>query len=332
MKLLLVFTGGTIESTENHGVIAPDASKPEILINLLTRHLGAFDYDTLRPHTILSENLDGSAISALVNCITSAIASSATSYDGIIITHGTDTLAYSAAALGYALGNSCPPVCVVSANHPLEHPSTNAEDNLLAAAKIIERQLPGVWVPYKNHGQEISIHRATRLIQISPFSDWLESAAASTFGYVTPDGSIVKNPAFAEHTDEIAPLPARLSARNRSVIKIDPYPGFLYPAAGIAKCVVHGTYHSGTTNTASVAAAVFFAEMKEKGIPVFLVGGLSGAGLYESAQVFEKMGAVVLPDIAPVAAYMKAWMATEAGLDIRSTMTSSLGGDFLASF
>jgi L-asparaginase len=37
-------------------------------------------------------------------------------YDGIIVTHGTDTLGYSAAALAYALGNGTVPVCLVSSN------------------------------------------------------------------------------------------------------------------------------------------------------------------------------------------------------------------------
>ena len=118
-KFLFVFTGGTIGSTVKGEYISTDVKKPYILIEGYKERYGELGaYDTLTPYTILSENLNGKHMTALIKTVKDNLNGG---YEGIIVTHGTDTLAYSASALSYALGNCKVPVCLVSANYPLEN-------------------------------------------------------------------------------------------------------------------------------------------------------------------------------------------------------------------
>ena len=118
MKILFIFTGGTIGSTCHENVISPDSSKSHKLIQEYDTRFGIdFEFSVLEPYVELSENNTGEHIKKLCLCVTNNINKN---YDGIIVTHGTDTIQYSAATLGYALSSNSIPVCIVSANRPID--------------------------------------------------------------------------------------------------------------------------------------------------------------------------------------------------------------------
>ena len=99
MKLLFIFTGGTIGSTLDGAYISPDRSKAYRLIEAYAEKYGIdFEYDLTEPYTSLSENNTGLQIKALCSSVKASLGQG---YDGIIVTHGSDTLQYSAAAVGY---------------------------------------------------------------------------------------------------------------------------------------------------------------------------------------------------------------------------------------
>ena len=54
-------------------------------------------------------------------------------YDGFVITHGTDTLAYTAAGLSYLLENSSKPIVLTGAQKPMGEDITDAKQNLIDA-------------------------------------------------------------------------------------------------------------------------------------------------------------------------------------------------------
>ena len=187
MKLLFVFTGGTIGSTEISKSIGLEHGKGYRLIEAYREKYSVdFSYDTVEPYTLLSENLTGEHIRSLVGCVLDGIREG---YDGIVVTHGTDTLQYTSAAIGYCVPIDSIPVCIVSANRPIEHPHSNGLTNLHAAITfIIEGRGGGVFVPYLNDGEDITyIHRATRLMGGIPFSDRVESIKGGYYGYYGSD-------------------------------------------------------------------------------------------------------------------------------------------------
>jgi glutamyl-tRNA(Gln) amidotransferase subunit D len=74
---------------------------------------------------------------------------------GVIITHGTDTMAYSGAALSFILDNVPVPVLLVGAQRSSDRPSSDAEMNIVCAAKFIRNtDYSGVAICMHNSGSD----------------------------------------------------------------------------------------------------------------------------------------------------------------------------------
>ena len=330
MKLLFIFTGGTIGSTLTGSVISPDKRKPYSIINAYSEKYGiSFEYDVSKPYTELSENNTGIQIKMLGRAVTDALKKD---YDGIIVTHGTDTLQYSAAAVAYATGSDTPPVCFVSANAPIEDPDSNGLCNLHGAIRFIEqRGGRGVFVVYRNSVNEaVTVHRATRLLESRAFSHEVFSIKNSIYGYLNENFDFVKSPDFHEDPDRLPPLSLeKLKAVNESTLVLSARPAMRYPMLphGV-KYVIVNTYHSGTLDTRSEAARSFFSDAKKSGVSVFATG-VSGGRQYVSATLFEELGIQPIRNISPVAAYVKLWLGDSMGISPREIFEKSLSGDLI---
>ena len=73
-----------------------------------------------------------------------------TEYDGFVLTHGTDTMAYTASALSYMLVNLGKPVVLTGSQVPLSLSNSDARSNLELAFTIASSGLPGVFVAFGN--------------------------------------------------------------------------------------------------------------------------------------------------------------------------------------
>ena len=329
MKLLFVFTGGTIGSTQKGDIISPDSAKSYKIISAYEKRYGIdFEYRVTEPYNGLSENNTGEHIRMLAQCLSRAVKGG---YDGIIVTHGTDTLQYSAAAIGYAMGLDTVPVCFVSANAPIENGESNGLDNLRGAVDFISQKGGrGVFAVYRNSTEKtVYIHRATRLLESVAFSDRVASAGNIPYGHMD-DGRFIKCPHFCELSDEIAPLSCdRLGEVNESTVVISARPGMRYPeiSHGV-KYVIVNSYHSGTLDTSSEAARRFYLDARNKGVLVFATGAYGGP-MYSSVACFEELGIIAIKGISPVAVYVKLWLADSMGNDPALLMERSLSGDLM---
>lgn len=328
MKILIIFTGGTIGSTVQGDYISADEKTPYKLIYEYEKIYGIdFEYDVLQPYTELSENNTGETIFSLINCLRENIEKN---YDGFIVTHGTDTLQYTAAALSYTFGKCGVPVCIVSANYIIGDERSNGLKNFRGAVNFIRKKIDGVWVVYKNSDEEnVTVHGGARLLESQAFSDCFYSAGNSFYGRFDSGESFIKNENYREFPDEISPIiPKKINENSDFILRIDPYVGMTFPAIDTKiKYVIMGTFHSGTFNTKSEYVKKFFSELRQKNITVFLTGTTAGTA-YESTKAFEEMNVIPVPNIAPIALYMKLWLAEAAGLDVTKIITKNLGGDF----
>ena len=140
MRILVIFTGGTIGSTENGSYVSPDKEKPYKLINmykkLAIKNKGSSSviFDILTPYEALSENINCNNFRILSECLEKV---DENAYDGVIITHGTDTLQYTAAFTGYIMAGAQIPIVLVSANYVLEDVRSNGVDNFYYAVEFI---------------------------------------------------------------------------------------------------------------------------------------------------------------------------------------------------
>lgn len=124
-RLLLLGTGGTIASEQTTGGLTPELS-PAQLLRLAPSAAELCDVDGLRLFDLDSTNL--TPVHWLD--IARAIRDNYCDYDGFVITHGTDTMAYTAAALSYLIQGSKKPIILTGAQRPIGHESTDSRINL----------------------------------------------------------------------------------------------------------------------------------------------------------------------------------------------------------
>jgi len=163
-KILVVFTGGTIGSTAAEGTINTSSEAPFKLLQQFQQHYKnhrQIHFSTIQPLLILSENLAPCVWQTLIAAIE---AQQPDQYDGIILTHGTDTLAYTAAALSFYFNAIKIPMILVSSDYPLEDTRANGLENFMCAVEFILQNIQaGVFVPYRNRQQTPQVHRGSRL-------------------------------------------------------------------------------------------------------------------------------------------------------------------------
>lgn len=105
-------------------------------------------------------------------------------YDGIIITHGTDTMAYTASALSYMLQNLTKPVVLTGAQIPIGQMFTDAKRNLQTAFAAVDAGLSGVMVAFDD-----KIMGGCRAVKVRTMGfDAFESISAPYIGKIYADG------------------------------------------------------------------------------------------------------------------------------------------------
>ena len=322
MNILVVFTGGTIACSENGGALSPDNKNSALLLNMYEKLDESVEFTSIQPYSILSENLMAENLVTLYNCIKSYDLSP---FDGVIVAHGTDTLQYTASFLSYTFGFCDTPIVLVSANYPLMDERSNGFDNFCGAVDFIKSESgKGVFVSYKNTGENLKIHRASRLLAHSAYSDDVFSIFDAYYGEIL-DGVFVKNENYTEFEDETAFTDKVENICSSKVLKINPYVGFIYPKLENMqfKAVLLEGCHSGTLNTESKELKEFCVNAQRLNIPVFLTGACKGF-FYESKLMFDKLKIKVLSPASPIAMYIKLWLAEKGDFD---RIYKSSGGD-----
>ena len=127
-RILLIGTGGTIASGMTEDGLSPELT-PEQLLQFVPQISSLCKVDCLSLFNLDSTNITPSHWIA----ITRAIRAHYHEYDGFVISHGTDTLAYTAAALSYLVQGADKPIILTGAQKPISDDSTDSKTNLIDA-------------------------------------------------------------------------------------------------------------------------------------------------------------------------------------------------------
>ena len=142
-KVLLLTTGGTIASRPTEEGLAPGLDGG----GMAARLYGLTDSYALTVRDLLS--MDSSNIQPEEwQVIARAVYESRGDFDGIVITHGTDTMAYTASVLSFMLRGIPIPVVLTGSQLPIEHPLTDALENLRIAFAMACSGAPGVFLAF----------------------------------------------------------------------------------------------------------------------------------------------------------------------------------------
>lgn len=142
-KILLIGTGGTIASE-----VTAEGLAPELTTEQLLRQVPAIsklcDVDCRQLFTIDSTNMTPKHWMEIARTIHEEYEC----YDGFVITHGTDTMAYTAAALSYLIQNSRKPIVLTGAQKPIGFETTDSRMNMTDAFHCATRSMPGVQIVF----------------------------------------------------------------------------------------------------------------------------------------------------------------------------------------
>jgi len=138
-RILLLATGGTIACRPTDtGALAP-AIAPQELLQFVPELAQVCRIETAQVCRLDSTDIGPAQWLALAGAIERAY----DAYDGFVITHGTDTMAYTAAALSYLVQNPAKPIVLTGSQKSIYNRDTDARNNLLQA--FLYASAPGAW-------------------------------------------------------------------------------------------------------------------------------------------------------------------------------------------
>lgn len=133
-KILIIYTGGTIGMIENSKTGALEPFDFEYLIDNVPK-IKRLDYDI--DSFQFDIPLDSSAMTpSHWQDIAYVIACFYEKYDGFVVLHGTDTMAYTASALSFMLENLRKPVVITGSQLPIGEVRTDGEENLITSLQV----------------------------------------------------------------------------------------------------------------------------------------------------------------------------------------------------
>lgn len=269
-------------------------------------------------------------------------------YDGFVILHGTDTMAYTTSALSFMLANLAKPVVVTGSQLPISHPRTDAISNFVNALSVAGYRATGLpLIPEVILVFAGAMLRGNRVRKMSS-SAWQ--------GFDTPNyphlGSIGEHIRVASEylqepaNNEEAPFYARLDLEER-IADISLFPGIQPSQLGAVllskelRGALMRTYGSGNapSNKHEVGAGLVkvIGDAVKAGKVIVNVTqcpqGMVEAGLYEASSGLLERGVVSGIDLTPEAALTKlmSLLANEPQPEVGPLMQLNLRGEQSAS-
>lgn len=186
-KILLLTTGGTISSIDSKSGLVP-TDMHELLKKTLENDQAIIDS---RPIFVLdSSNIQPEEWKKIAQTIYQDIQN----FDGMIITHGTDTMAYTASMMSFMIQNPPIPIVFTGSQLPLNHSLTDALDNLHCALAMACSSTPGIFLAFN---RKIMLGSRSVKVRTSSF-DAFESINLKPLGTISSDGLHIRKEMLQE--------------------------------------------------------------------------------------------------------------------------------------
>ncbi|HKU50378.1 MAG TPA: Glu-tRNA(Gln) amidotransferase subunit GatD [Nitrososphaera sp.] len=326
-RIALISTGGTIASKIDYRTGGVRAALTASELYSSVPELASIAW--IDPEVLLSEyseNLKPSHWTAIAQKVAEKAASG--NYRGIVISHGTDTMHYTAAALSFALRNLPVPVVLVGAQRSSDRPSSDAAINLLGAVSFASQSdVAGVFVAMHAGTSDdlVAIHVGTRVRKNhTSRRDAFESIDASPIALVR-NGQIVEMQSIQFHLAKRADksdlkMQAEFDSR---VLLVKSYPGIDFKlldyaiASGYRAVILEGTGLGHVSND----SFPFLRKAIQAGLMVCMtsqcIWGRVRMTVYDTGRDLLDIGILPLSDMISETAVVKAmWALATSGNDI----------------
>lgn len=256
---------------------------------------------------------------------------------GVVIAHGTDTMAFTAAALSFLLVDLPGPVVLVGAQRSPDRPSSDGPSNLAAGVRVARSGLLGEVAVVMHAGLSdgrYAIHRGTWVRKMhSSRRDAFESRNGPPIGFVDQEGLHLELP-----VRPAAPGPARIDG------PLDPNGGLLwfYPgltpekaesfASSLRGVVLAGTGlgHVGAAHLEWIRRSIGRGQVVA--MTTQCLAGNADPFVYATGRELQRAGVLYLGDLLPEVAYVKLLWALGRGTDakaVEALLLSDVAGEFL---
>lgn len=330
----LVGTGGTIASRVDYrtGGVHP-AFSPEELYSLVPELAELARLETVEACSVFSEHMTPELWVRIAEKVAEGLNSGAR---GVVVAHGTDTMAYTASALSFMLRNLTGPVVLVGAQRSSDRPSTDAHLNLLSAVAVASRSDLGevcVVMHASTEDDSCLIHRGTRVRKChTSRRDAFVSINEEPLGVVR-GGEVRMLREHRRRREGRVEVDARLEPK---VLLLKVTPGMnadlLLSALdlGCRGIVLEGTGLGHAPETLFPA----LRKAEEKGVPVVMTSqclwGRVNLNVYSTGRDLLGMGVIPAEDMLPEVAYVKLmWVLGHAKKpdEVRELMLRNLAGE-----
>lgn len=330
-KILIIYTGGTIGMNNSENGYAPQSGFLQSLLENIPvlNHESMPDWDLLE----LNPLLDSSNMTVLDwNRIANIIKEHYDSFDGFVVLHGTDTMAYTASALSFSLENLDKPVIITGSQIPLFEVRNDGLDNLLTSMMIAaEGKIREVALCFGD-----KLMRGNRSIKIST-SD-LHAFSSPNFPELAKIGTSIQYNSMIPHPILKAPFKVQeLKKIPIGIIKV--FPGIQFELfeeimSESLKGIVLETFGAGNIPGSADAILPIVRKARENGTVLVICSqclkGAVSLGAYETSSALKEAGAVCAFDMTTEAAVAKLYYLFSCGYDaetVKTKMEENLRGE-----
>jgi glutamyl-tRNA(Gln) amidotransferase subunit D len=213
-NISILSTGGTIASKIDYrtGAVTSQFSADDIL-RAIPELEEIANYKCKMIYSILSENMRPSYWIELARAVHEEINKGA---DGVIITHGTDTMMYTAAALSFMIETPVP-IVLVGSQRSADRPSSDNAMNAICAAKVATSDIAEVCIVMHSSTSDdfCSIHRGTKVRKMhTSRRDAFQSINARPIGRVEfPTGEIETTSTYVKRGEKKLVIHEKLESK-----------------------------------------------------------------------------------------------------------------------
>ena len=338
-KISIITTGGTIGSRvdyETGGVTA--LMSPDELLSLAPE-LADFVYvrDILRPFMIMSENMNYRHYQEMAK----EAAKELKKNEGVVITHGTDTLHYTAAALSFMLPDLSKPVILTGSQRSSDRGSSDAAINLICSANLAgysEIAEVGICMHGTSNDEFCLFSRGTKVRKMhTSRRDTFRPINELPLAKVWPTGKIeILNKAYRKRSEEETKADVKFEPKiallksypgsNPEIIDFllgKKYKGFVIEAHGLGHVPIEeNSWLPAIKRAIDAGASVCFAAQT-------LYGRLDPF-VYAQARKAYELGVVYCEDMLPETAYIKlGWVLghTTDPQEVKARMLMNIAGE-----
>lgn len=317
MKILTVLTGGTIGSSVKNGIADVDSGTSCILMDICKDYPN-IEFEYISPINYLSENATCDTLSEICNFMLNI---DFQKYDGVIITHGSDTLAYTSAMLGMVLSWVKIPIAITAADYVLTSPKSNGIHNFRASIDFIKDSTSnlhnntGVFTIWKNNDENVKVYISTRLNEadgrLDKFSSWGNAEFGTMENSHFKRNSNVINPDFTISCKNTVFLKGKKLNFKNNVLLLQSHVGFDFDSVNIEgkSAVIFKLYHSATACTVGDKTSFlkFAKKCSENNVDVYVYPVKKMDYKYKSTENIKNI--ISLYNINTSSAYCKALLA-----------------------